>query len=956
MRRLLLLLSLFAAFAASAFELVQPPLPGDPFKVSIYKLDNGIKVYLSQNFTGTDVFVAIMFATGSMDDPSDKTGLAHYLEHLLFKGSEKLGTTDYAAEKPLLEQIEKLYTQREATGDEAERDRIYHEIDKLSSAAAKYAAPNDYAATMALLGVSDTNAFTSLNLTCYVDDVPVQNMERFLTVSADRFANPVLRGFHTELETVYEEYNMSQDHPERALNEFTMAHIAPGHPLGRPVIGTGADLRNPSPARVMAFYKKYYTTGNMNVVMVGAVEPETLLPMLENTLGALPAAPRQSTERTDLPPFAAPQEYSITLPIPSRIEMIWRLPGLSMREKGVADMLATALGDSNVGILTRNYVNPGLVASAEAGFFEMSPNNNFFFCELQPAEGRSLDETAKLLAEAIGKIKKGDFPAWLPEAASNQTLLSLLRAGESNASTARMIATSVAAEPWKDTVARLDMMKTITSKEISEFAEKYLNSNYLTIKVEFGSRQPAEKLAKPPLTPLEYVPGAESELHRKIAEMPAAKPVEKLPELDRDAPLSELSLANGRTVPLRIIRNTRNDYYFQLDVVFPANYLNDKYLPFATSCFDSAGAGTLSPEEFELDLFRLGGSATLYSGNNTVLRITGLSANFEPITKLVFAKLSEPKISAETVARKSHLVAESRKRNREAISAVLGALQNYALYGADSPNLAEPSGKELAAVKPEMLESKLACLWNLPYRMYFYGNLDAGKLASLLPEATMTAGAGKRLSMVKEQGPRVLVCKVPAVKQVMFMFMKRGPKFDPATLGIRKWLNEYYGAGMNSVAFRMLREGRSLGYNVFAYYTTPTPPQTEHCFMFFVSTQGDKLGEALNAVKTLGFPVEPEWMTKSKTGLIESLKSDRFEGLNLVSLSETYDTMGLPSDYYGQGLAQLESATPEEVEAFFRKYCEPFDCLLVVGVDPDLELLKKFGPVSVVTPDEIMVQ
>ncbi|MPN44513.1 hypothetical protein SDC9_192078 [bioreactor metagenome] len=188
------------------------------------------------------------------------------------------------------------------------------------------------------------------------------------------------------------------------------------------------------------------------------------------------------------------------------------------------------------------------------------------------------------------------------------------------------------------------------------------------------------------------------------------------------------------------------------------------------------------------------------------------------------------------------------------------------------------------------------------------------------------------------------------------MFMKRGPKFDPATLGIRKWLNEYYGAGMNSVAFRMLREGRSLGYNVFAYYTTPTPPQTEHCFMFFVSTQGDKLGEALNAVKTLGFPVEPEWMTKSKTGLIESLKSDRFEGLNLVSLSETYDTMGLPSDYYGQGLAQLESATPEEVEAFFRKYCEPFDCLLVVGVDPDLELLKKFGPVSVVTPDEIMVQ
>lgn len=956
MRRLWLFILLFAVFAAGAAELVQPPLPADPFKVSIYKLDNGITVYLSPNFSGNDVFVAVMFATGSMDDPADKTGLAHYLEHLLFKGSGRLGTTDYAAEKPLLDRIEALYAARAASSDEAEREKLYREIDATSAEAAKFAVPNDYASTMSLLGVGDTNAFTSLYLTCYVDDVPAQNLERFLTVAADRFANPVLRGFHTELETVYEEYNMSQDRPDSVLNNFVMAHMAPEHPLGRPVLGLDGDLRNPSPARVMDFYKKYYTPGNMNVILVGAVDPGTVLPMLEKTLGKLPAAPKQPQPRTNLPAFDAPQEHSITLPIPARIEIVWRLPELSVREKEVADMLATVLGDPDVGILARSYVTPGLAGSAEATFFELPPNNNFFFCELQPAEGKNLNDTAKLLDEAIEKVKTGDFPSWLPEAAANKMLLALLRTGESNDSVAHTIAFSVAASDWKTEIERLEMMKTITPAEISEFAAKYLTANRLTVKVEFGSRAAAAKLDKPPLTPLEYTPGAESELHREIAAMQPGSLSEKLPDLDRDAPQTELTLANGRSVPLRVIRNARNDYYFQLDIVFPVNYMTDKLLPFAASCFDASGAGKLSSEEFQLQLFRLGGSVSLITGNNTALRITGLSENFGEITRLVFSKLSDPKIPEETIVRMRHLVAEDRKRSRESVDSLVVALKDYALFGADSPRLAEPTSAELAAVTPAKLESSLSGLWKQPYRLYFYGNLDAGKLAATLPDVAEDAANRPNLPQVESGQPRVLVCKVPGIKQVMFIFVKRGPKCDPDTFGLRTWLNDYYGAGMNSLAFRMLREGRSLGYNVFSYFVTPAPPQTNSYYMFMVSTQADKLGEALDAVNSLGFPVDQEWMAKSKAGQIEAIRSERFDGLKLFSLAETYDARDLPSDYYSRGLSQLESATGEELEAFFHKNCEPFEDLVVVGADPDLELLKKFGPVTVLTPEQITTQ
>ena len=273
-----------------------------------------------------------MFKIGSVDDPADKTGMAHYLEHLLFKGSEKLGTVDYDKEKELLEQIDSLYSQREKSSDPEERNQLYLEIDRLSGLAAKYAVPNDYARIMGALGATDTNAFTSYYLTCYVNSIPANELERFFAIEKDRFANPVFRGFHTELETVYEELNMSEDRPERRLMQFVMQKLYPEHPLSIPIIGTRHDLRNPSPARVMDFYRKYYTTSNMTVILAGDIVPENALNILENSLGKLPPTQAPQLSRTTVPPASEPQEYSIALPLPPEVILMWRLPELNGEE------------------------------------------------------------------------------------------------------------------------------------------------------------------------------------------------------------------------------------------------------------------------------------------------------------------------------------------------------------------------------------------------------------------------------------------------------------------------------------------------------------------------------------------------------------------------------------------------------------------------------------------------
>ena len=171
---------------------------GDPMQTRIYTLDNGLKVYLSVNKEEPRIQTYIAVRTGSKNDPAETTGLAHYLEHLMFKGTKQFGTTDPEAEAPLLDEIEQRYEEYRTITDEATRKQKYHEIDSVSQLAAKYFIPSEYDKLMAAIGSEGSNAFTSNDVTCYVEDIPANEIENWAKVQADRFQNMVIRGFHTE--------------------------------------------------------------------------------------------------------------------------------------------------------------------------------------------------------------------------------------------------------------------------------------------------------------------------------------------------------------------------------------------------------------------------------------------------------------------------------------------------------------------------------------------------------------------------------------------------------------------------------------------------------------------------------------------------------------------------------------------------------------------------------------
>lgn len=281
----------------------------DPLHSRIYTLDNGLKVYMTVNGEAPRIQTYIAVRVGSKNDPLETTGLAHYFEHLMFKGTESFGTQDYEAERPMLDEIERLFEVYRTTTDADERRAIYARIDSVSQEASKLAIPNEYDKLMSAIGAAGTNAFTSYDMTVYTEEIPSNQIDNWAKIQSDRFANAVIRGFHTELETVYEEYNMSLTSDSRKMLDSLMVALYPHHPYGmHTVLGTQEDLKNPSITNIKNYYKTYYVPNNMAICLSGDFDPDRMIATIDKYFGGLKPNP-------ELPEWSFTPEPAMTAPV-----------------------------------------------------------------------------------------------------------------------------------------------------------------------------------------------------------------------------------------------------------------------------------------------------------------------------------------------------------------------------------------------------------------------------------------------------------------------------------------------------------------------------------------------------------------------------------------------------------------------------------------------------------------
>ncbi|MBQ4162127.1 MAG: insulinase family protein, partial [Parabacteroides sp.] len=433
-------------------------VPNDPLKARIYTLDNGLKVYMTVNKETPRIQTYIAVRVGGKNDPAETTGLAHYFEHLMFKGTQKFGTQNYELEKPLLDQIEQLFEVYRKTTDEKERAAIYHQIDSISYEASKLSIPNEYDKLMAAIGANGTNAYTGFDQTVYVEDIPSNQIENWAKIQADRFENNVIRGFHTELETVYEEKNMSLTSDGRKVYEAVLNALFPDHPYGtQTVLGTQENLKNPSITNIKNYHKTWYVPNNMAICLSGDFDPDQMIATIDKYFGHMKPNP-------NLPKLPIAQESPVKETIvkevlgldAENVTLGWRFPGANSPEQDLLSLTGEIINNGKAGLLDVDLIQQQKVLSCYAGTYGMADHNAFVMSG-RPKQGQTLDQVKDLLLAEIEKLKKGEFDEGLLEAAMNNYKLAQMSYLEDNGGRADMFVSAfINGTEWKDEVEALD--------------------------------------------------------------------------------------------------------------------------------------------------------------------------------------------------------------------------------------------------------------------------------------------------------------------------------------------------------------------------------------------------------------------------------------------------------------------------------------------------------------------
>ena len=349
---------------------------GDPMHARVYTLDNGLKVYMSVNRETPRLQTYIAVKTGSRNDPPETTGLAHYLEHLMFKGTTHFGSSNVAAEAPLLDTIECRFERYRHITDPVMRKKAYHEIDSISQLAARYNIPNEYDKLMASIGSQGSNAYTSEDVTCYVEDIPANEIDSWAKVQADRFKNMVIRGFHTELEAVYEEYNIGLGSDGEKQMQAMSKKLFPGDPYGtQSTIGAQEHLKNPSIPTLKNYFHRYYVPNNVAICLAGDFDPDKTIAIIDKYFGDWKKSDNLSyPQYAPLKKLMAPVDTTVVGLEAPNVFMAWRTDAAASAQQDTLSVISYLLSNGKAGLFDLDLNNPMKVMGASA---QLSSNHDY---------------------------------------------------------------------------------------------------------------------------------------------------------------------------------------------------------------------------------------------------------------------------------------------------------------------------------------------------------------------------------------------------------------------------------------------------------------------------------------------------------------------------------------------------------------------------------------------------
>ncbi|MGB4446703.1 MAG: insulinase family protein [Cloacibacterium sp.] len=931
----------------------------DPAKARFYTLKNGLTVILSPTNKDPRIQAYVAIKAGSKTDPATNTGLAHYLEHMLFKGTDKYGSLDWSKEKVELEKIDALYEQYNSTKDEVQRKAIYKKIDSVSGVAAKYAIANEYDKMMSAMGAQGTNAFTSFEQTVYTDDVPSASLDKYLAVQAERFRNPVLRIFHTELEAVYEEKNRTLDNDGRKVSETLFSNLFQKHNYGlQTTIGTVEHLKNPSLIEIRKYFNKYYVPNNMGIILSGDFNPDEVIAKVDKAFSYMQPKPFDKYTFQPEDAITAPIVKEIVGPDAENLTIGYRLPGNKDKDALLADLVGQILTNGRAGLLDLNLVKKQKLLRASAFTYSLI-DYGILYLSAAPTSGQSLEDVKALVLNEIENLKKGNFDDQLITSIINNIKKNKIYETEKYGDRASVLMDAFTSElDWRDQVAYVNDLSKIKKEDIVAFANKYFGDNYVAVLKRKGESPATVKIEKPSITPVETNPDKQSSFVKTINEMPAtaAKPV--FLDYKKDIQKSKLGKAEVLYVP-----NKDNDI-FRLSYRYKIGSLNDKKQSLASQYIQFLGTDKMTAEEISKAFYKIACSFNVSTGEEyTTVNIEGLQENFENAVKLYEEVVNNVKADDKALAALKARLNKARKDAKANKGAILQGLTSYALYGSENKFNNVLTNEELNAVTAQELVDRIKNLNNYEQTVIYYGPTPVYNVVSQLktlhqvPANFAVAAPAKTFKQ-----------EVPAKNQVLFAdydmvqaetrWIRNTETYNPEKTTMVNVFNNYFGGGMGSLVFQTIRESKALAYSTYGYYVQPQKKDQDYYLLGYVGSQADKFNDATVAMNELltKMPELPKNLELAKNQVKKDIQTERITQDGIIYNYLNAKNLGLNDDIRKKMYETVDKITMSDVKKFHQNYFsgKPYTYAIVASEKRvSMDDMKKLGEVKKLSLEEI---
>lgn len=932
----------------------------DPFGLRIYTLNNGLKVYISENHAEPRIQTNIAVRTGSKQDPKDATGLAHYLEHMLFKGTSNIGSLNWEEEKKFLQMISDLYEEHRNTDDMEARKTIYARIDSLSQIAATFVATNEYDKMISGLGAQGTNAYTSNERTVYINDIPSTELEKWLMIESERFNELVLRLFHTELEAVYEEFNRAQDSDRRQAYYKSLDLLFPNHPYGQQTtIGTGEHLKSPSMEKIHDYFKRRYVPNNMAIVLAGDLDPDKTIAMIDKHFGDMKSQPVEDIQM--------PTESPITEPIiedvmgsEAAFEMVsFRLGGVHTKDAMYAELLDGVLSNGNAGLIDLNLNQQQKVLRAYSSS-SVNEDYSWFMFTGYARDGQNLEEVRDLLLAQLDSVKNGSFEDWMIDAVVRSKKKDLMSQMEANWIRAYLISDAfIMNKDWQEEVTKYDDMAKITKDQLIAWTKETFDNNYVAVNKRIGEKD-IHKVDKPQITPIAINREESSAFFTMIDTMESMRLEPQF--IDYSSAIQKASIANK--VPLLYVKNEVNELY-TMNYLLDIGKNHDKKVALAVDYLPYLGTNDMSPAEVQKELFKLGVSFDVYtSSDQSYITLTGLEETFEEGVQLFEKILSS--VVADENSYKEMVMGELKKRSDKKLDKgqiLFRGMADYAKYGAKNPFNDVLSTDELMNIDPNELTDILHQLTSYEHRILFYGPQEINAVSSVLeshhtlPETMVALPAEMEFPELATDENVVYFCEYDMVQTELMMY-HRGGVFDESILPETRIFNEYFGGGLSSIVFQEIRESKALAYSAYAGFSTPSEADEHNYVRGYIGTQANKLSDATNALLDLmsNIPRADNQFEGAKLSAMKQIETNRTKGSSILWGYERAQKLGVDYDLNQNIYPQLNDVTFDKLQAFFDQNVKGKTYTYVMigkKSETDFEALKKLGPLKELTLKEV---